>query len=615
MVGKAPLITRSRSSSSGGALMSRWLLKAATFADAESMKQLALHDPAVLLGTTPQGNTCLHIASIHGHEEFCKNVLTLGNSHELLSAVNGDGETPLLTAVTRGHASLSSFLLRSNRPEHLSEMILKEDKRGCNVLHHAIRGGHSELALELIEEKPALSKHVNMHDESPMFMAAMRNFTDVVEKLLNIPDSAQTGPFGFNALHAAVRNSNPEVAKAIMARHPPLIRQETENNLTPVHLVVSEGKVEMLTALLEQDQSLGYLISRTGTPLLCVAASKGHVGIAQELLKHCPDAPYCDATGSTCLHIAVLSGQEEFVEFILASQQFRQLVNMLDGKRETALHLAVKRSDKKMVAALRLHEDIDETVLNGNGITVLQDGVNKVNPSNPIAAGPVITGSLPGAPGMDKDLLKAATDGDSASLEQLFLHDPGMLLARNPQGNTCLHIASMRGHEGFCRDAIALNSYLLASINIDEETPLVIAVTNGHVALASALLICCREDEQLGGAILKQDKHGCNALHHAIRSGHKKLALELIVAEPGLSRALNSNNESPMFMAARRDLTGVFEALLRIPYSAHSAAWGHNVLHAAVCNGNLGIVERIMEARPWLAREDDPNDSSTCGCL
>ncbi|CAN6362615.1 unnamed protein product [Urochloa humidicola] len=365
--------------------MNRRLVEAATSGDAESMKQLALHDPAVLLGTTPQGNTCLHIASIHGHEEFCENVLTLGNSQELLSAMNGDGETPLLTAVTRGHASLASFLLRSYRPEHLSEMILNEDKRGCNVLHHAIRGGHRELALELIEEKPALSKHVNMHDESPMFMAAMRNFTDVVEKLLNIiPDSAQTGPFGFNALHAAVRNSNPEIAKVIMARHPLLITQETENNLTPLHLAVYEGNVEMVTVLLEQNQSLGYLISETGTPLLCVAASKGHVGIARELLKHCPDAPYCDASGSTCLHIAVLSGQAEFVKFVLASQQLRQLVNMLDGKRETALHLAVERSDEKMVAALRLHQDIDDTVLNGNGITVSQDGVNKVNALNPV---------------------------------------------------------------------------------------------------------------------------------------------------------------------------------------------------------------------------------------
>jgi len=56
--------------------MDRRLLEAAATGDA-AMQDLASHEPAVLVGTTPQGNTCLHIASIHGHQGFCKDVLTL----------------------------------------------------------------------------------------------------------------------------------------------------------------------------------------------------------------------------------------------------------------------------------------------------------------------------------------------------------------------------------------------------------------------------------------------------------------------------------------------------------------------------------------------------------
>jgi len=41
-----------------------------------------------------------------------------------------------------------------------------------------------------------------------MFMAVMRDYADVFEKLLEIPDSAHVGPNGWNALHAAVRNGN-----------------------------------------------------------------------------------------------------------------------------------------------------------------------------------------------------------------------------------------------------------------------------------------------------------------------------------------------------------------------------------------------------------------------
>jgi ankyrin repeat protein len=119
--------------------MDRRLLQAAISGDAAEMNHLAVHEPGVLLGTTPQGNNCLHIASIHGHEGFCKDVLELPQSLTLLTATNEDGETPLLTAVTRGRESLASILLRFCRDQQLKETILKQDKRGCNVLHHAIR--------------------------------------------------------------------------------------------------------------------------------------------------------------------------------------------------------------------------------------------------------------------------------------------------------------------------------------------------------------------------------------------------------------------------------------------------------------------------------------------
>jgi len=37
---------------------------------------------------------------------------------------------------------------------------------------------------------------VNKYDESPMFIAVMRNYKDVFEKLLEIPDSAHGGGEG-----------------------------------------------------------------------------------------------------------------------------------------------------------------------------------------------------------------------------------------------------------------------------------------------------------------------------------------------------------------------------------------------------------------------------------
>jgi ankyrin repeat protein len=148
-----------------------------------------------------------------------------------------------------------------------------------------------------------------------------------------------------------------------------------------MHLAVSEKRIDVLKVLLEHDSSLGYLIS---PPLLCVAAIVGAVGVARELLKHCPDAPYCDPKGSTCLHIAVLCGHMEYVKFILGSQQLGQLVNMQNSRGETALHLAAKFKKVEMLSALRHRQDMDITVLNSAGKSANWELLHATNPAKPL---------------------------------------------------------------------------------------------------------------------------------------------------------------------------------------------------------------------------------------
>jgi ankyrin repeat protein len=178
--------------------------EAASSGDATVVKHLALHDPGMLLGTTPQGNTCLHISSRFGHLSFCTELVALNRS--LLSSVNAEGETPPLTATVSAHATLALFLFSRCRDQMLREAILKQDKQGCNALHHAIRSGHRELELLLREAEPAQSKALNKYNESPMFITVCRNYDDILKKLFEIPDSAHAGAIGMNTLHAAVRN-------------------------------------------------------------------------------------------------------------------------------------------------------------------------------------------------------------------------------------------------------------------------------------------------------------------------------------------------------------------------------------------------------------------------
>ncbi|KAM3355363.1 hypothetical protein ACQJBY_025877 [Aegilops geniculata] len=360
-------IASSYAGGQGQPQMDRRLLQAATSGDSTSMKEMASRDPSILHGKTPAGNTCLHISTIHGHQAFCTDVVALEES--LLAAVNLDGETPLVTAVKSGCVSLASVLLGCYQERRLSETILKQDIDGCNALHHAIRSGHRELALKLIEAEPVLSTHVNRMNESPMYMAAMRDFTDISEKLLEIPGSAHTGPCGYNALHAAVRNGNAGLAERIMGTRPWMAREADNGGNTPLGAAVYRDLVDVVRVLLEHDCSLGYAVQRAGLPLLSYAAGGGHIDVAKELLNHCPDAPYraTQAPYWTSLHTAVYEDHVEFTEFILRTPQLRKLVNMQDMNGKTALHLAVEKCNPKIVAALLSHEDIDTTVVDKKG--------------------------------------------------------------------------------------------------------------------------------------------------------------------------------------------------------------------------------------------------------
>ncbi|XP_024315048.1 ankyrin repeat-containing protein At5g02620 isoform X1 [Brachypodium distachyon] len=356
--------TPSSSGGQGQPRIDRRLLQAATSGDSGSMKAMASQDPSILLGTPPLGNTVLHISSVHGHEGFCKDVLELEES--LLTAVNSDKETPLVAAVRSGRVSLASVLLsRYCRSRQLSDAILRQDKDGCNALHHAIRSGHRELAMELIAAEPGLCKGVDKYGESPMFIAAMRGFAHIFEKLLNIPDSSHAGR---NGLHAVVENGDKDSAIKIMGIRPEMARAANMNNNTPLRVAVLFNKPDVLRVLLEHDCSLGYELTKSGAPLLTAASFRGHVDVAREILSNCPDAPYCTVDGKqwTCLHTAISHNHTEFVEFILATPQLRKLVNMQTSKGETALHMAVQKCNPKTAAALLSHEDIDPTVVADN---------------------------------------------------------------------------------------------------------------------------------------------------------------------------------------------------------------------------------------------------------
>jgi len=125
--------------------------------------------------------------------------------------------------------------------------------------------------------------------------------------------------------------------------------------------------------MLKFDQSLGYQVSNCHDkyPLLFIAARRGHVDFARKLLEYCPDAPYANSKGRTCLHEAVDHNRDKFVEFILEESKLWKLINMQDEKGHTALHLAVAKCNPKIVGALLGHPRTDINVINSDNCAAI----------------------------------------------------------------------------------------------------------------------------------------------------------------------------------------------------------------------------------------------------
>ncbi|XP_038987521.1 protein ACCELERATED CELL DEATH 6-like isoform X1 [Phoenix dactylifera] len=220
---------------------------------------------------------------------------------------------------------------------------------------------------------------------------------------------------------------------------------------------------------------------------------------------------------------------------------------------------------------------------------------------------------------MDTRLLDAAVSGNVAVLNQLVRESPKILLGKTPLNNTALHFAVIYEHEQFAKELCLSSPPLLLATNSNGETPLHIAAMAGHHSMATFFIQVATQVLRSGGDIeggdpLKQmmmttDKKGNTALHHALRHGHSSLALELLQAEPKQSELIDSNHESPMYIAAYRGLADAVTALVQIPSSNHGGYYGHTALHAATISEHSGIVETLLRERPELAKAQ--NDHGT----
>ena len=167
-----------------------------------------------LCQVTPKKNTVLHVAV-----EFNQSKIVEALTHRcplLFYQANSKGDTPLHIAARVGcaeiirifisHAQTLEVDVESGQVESHKEFLRMVNVDKDTALHCAARNGHYQSVELLIEADLELSDLANNADESPLYLAASRDFTDIAKLILNASPSSTShvGPNGITALHATL---------------------------------------------------------------------------------------------------------------------------------------------------------------------------------------------------------------------------------------------------------------------------------------------------------------------------------------------------------------------------------------------------------------------------
>lgn len=157
---------------------------------------------------TPTNNTVLHLACQYGSIKCVEQILRIPES--LLLEINSRGETALHLAAREGHYKVVVALINAAKslfpqPNCLQKLIRTTSVELETALHAAVRYNHKYVVELLVTEDPSQSQPQNIRKETPLYLASIRRYTDVMKTILdNCESPSFGGPDGRTALHAAV---------------------------------------------------------------------------------------------------------------------------------------------------------------------------------------------------------------------------------------------------------------------------------------------------------------------------------------------------------------------------------------------------------------------------
>ena len=399
-------------------------------------------------------------------------------------------------------------------PDLSSDYINQPDAEGYPMIVRAAREGQEDVVYQLLSENANIEIAHTRSQSTALHEAAFTGNENIVNMLIRRGSSLdRVDSNGMSALHKSVSSGSLGVTMVLL-KNGATVDVKGPDNKTPLHLAAQASNEDLVALLIEQTADHNALDASHRTPLH-LAAGRGNKSICNLLLDHGAQPDLRDIHSKTAIQVAAEAGKIGVVELL------RQRCNLkvTDHGSLVAFYTAVG-SGQVPTAKWFLDQGLSLKNLKGDSY---------------------------------KPVTLAARSGNIAMLD-LMIANKCRLKDKSPHEWTALHYSCNNGNEMITQRLLEKDLSGKAT-TLRKETPLLLAVKAGHLAIIELLL------RNKAAALSTKDGDGQEPLHHAIRMGRLDIVNLLLSNKVSVSSE-NNFGWKPIHIACAYGHLGIVQALI-----------------------------------------------------
>jgi ankyrin repeat protein len=230
-----------------------------------------------------------------------------------------------------------------------------KDNIGRLPLHYAASQGHYQCIFTLVGIGSPTNS-VDMEGCTPLHLACGY---DTEGKCIEYLIQHKADPFvkdrrGFTPLHYAMAGGNIAGVSRLLGviENSTIFQQADMPDVTPLHLAAKLGNINVMRAILSYYHDVNLQTEHGLTPLI-LAAREGHVQCVHILLRFGAKVALRDSiNGMTAIHYSAKNGHSPCLTLLLHNSEEKNVINMHDALKRTALMLAVSGNHIECVQTL-----------------------------------------------------------------------------------------------------------------------------------------------------------------------------------------------------------------------------------------------------------------------